>query len=471
MPAGREPFTVSPWAWTLCAAFALLVVVINPVGYFGGRSDDWHYLEAAHCWAMSGKFCLPVNHWETRWPAFAPIAMATSWFGETRVVVGLAALPAWVSAIVLIGWLGRLWVDRVTGLVAAAVLTATPVFAQAALQPGVDTVELAMQLAALLTATIAYQGQRRGLAFFAGMLAALAVQARDTSFLFCMASAVAWLALDRDRRKILLWAIPGVGMPLLVEFAAYWASTGDALFRYHLALGHGTIPSEELPRQFDTSQNPLFNRAYIANWRREMGIVWWWPIDPWLNLLASPRIGFTFIGAMLLGGGCWGLLAKPVRRLFAFAIALVVMAAVLLVYGLGIDPKPRMFMLAASVASLFIGATISASIRLRRGAVPLVMLGLILALGVFTLTRLNSTSIFEEQAKRWMREHPGNLSLDPSVLSTIALAPGVRTLPSAAGRRDYRISGGNARCETYAGRVADRSAIVGGGQLCLMDVR
>ena len=328
-----------------------------------------------------------------------------------------------------------------------------------------------MQLAALLAATIAYKGQRPSSAFIAGMLAALAVQARDTSFLFCVASAIAWLALDWERRKVLLWAIPGVGIPMLVESAAYLASTGDLLFRYHLALDHGTIPSEELPPQFDTSQSPLFNRAYVANWRREMGITWWWPIDPWLNLLASPRIGFTFIGATLLGVGCWTSLEKPVRRLFAFAISLGLFVGVSLVYGLGVDPKPRMFMLTAAVACLFIGATISASVRLRQEAVPLVLLGLILALGLFTLTRLNSTLEFERLAKRWMTEHPGNLSLDPAVLSTIALAPGVRTLPSAVEGRDYRINGSNEHCEAHAGRVADRSEIVGGGRLCLMDVR
>jgi hypothetical protein len=258
---------------------------------------------------------------------------------------------------------------------------------------------------------------------------------------------------------------------MLVELTAYWASTGDLLFRYHLAMNHGTIPSQELPLHFDTSQSPLFNPAYVANWRREMDITRWWPIDPWLNLLASPRIGFTFIAATLLGIGCWKSLEKPVRRLFRFAIPLALLVAVSLVYGLGVDPKPRMFLLTAALASLFTGATLSASVRSRQGTVPLVLFGLLLSLGLFTLTRFDSTLEFERTAQRWIAHHPGNLTLDPAALSTIALVPGVRTLPEVITGQDYRINGGNQPCEAYAGKVADRSEIAGDGQLCLMDVR
>jgi hypothetical protein len=294
---------------------AVTALLINPIGYVGGTGDDVHYLQAARCWAAHAGPCLPTDHWMARWPVLAPIAWTTGWLGEGRFSVGLGSLPAWIMTIVLVGWLGRLWFDRVTGLVAAAVLASVPIFTQAALQPGADITELMFQMGTAVAATIAYRSQSRTLAVLAGGLAALAVQTRETSLLWGAVAILAWFMLDRGRRNVLLWSALGFGALMLAEVAVYFWATGDALYRTGLSLNHTRIVSQELPPGFDHSQSPVLNPAYIKAWRREMGIYWWWPIDPWLNLIASPRIGLVLVGSGLVGLTQWRRLDVSGRRL------------------------------------------------------------------------------------------------------------------------------------------------------------
>ncbi len=459
------------WGLVLCIAIALAALLINPIGYVGGHNDDWRYLQAARCWLSNNDPCIPTNHWATRWPTLAALAGAIRILGESRTSVGLAMLPWWIAAIALAGWLGRLWIDRTAGLVAAAVLAATPVVTQSALQPNADLVELAMQLAALVAATIAYRGQSRGAALTAGLFAALAVQSRDTSLLPCAAAALAWLTLKRGPRRILWWTLAGFAAAVAAEQIIYAVATGDPLFRYRLALAHGTIPTDELPVNFDLEQSPLLNPAYIANWRREMGLHWWWPLDPWLNLIASPRIGFSLIGAALLGIVHWRMLTPAIRGRLRAAGVLTMLVVMLLIYGLAIDPKPRMMMMLAAFSSLVIGASLSAAIRTRRAMVPGAVVILMIGLGLLTLARISNTHTFEALAGRWIAEHQEAISIDPNSRSTLALVAGTSTLPSTPSVNGWRIMGGNEPCSAYDGRTIDRSPVTGGGQLCLQDLR
>ena len=94
--------------------------------------------------------------------------------------------------------------------------------------------------------------------------------------------------------------LPGMILPVAAETITYWIVAGDPLWRFRLSLGHTHIPSAELPEGFDTSQSPLFNPHYIAGWKREARVSVFWPIDPWLNLLAGFRLGVTLWAAMLL---------------------------------------------------------------------------------------------------------------------------------------------------------------------------
>ena len=451
--------------WVVLIAVA--AVLIAPIGYTGGGADDTHYLEAARCWSAAGFPCLPENHWASRWPSVVPIAISTSLLGESRLTVGLGPLVSWIACIGLVAALGSLWFDRITGCLAAAILAATPVVTQVALQPGVDTTELALQLAALLVATLAYDRQSPQLAAVAGALAAIAVQARDTSILFCGAACLFWLFLDPRRRKVLLWAFTGFCAVVAVELISYAIATGDPFYRYRLAFGHVNIPSAELAATVDTSRTPLFNRDYIAGWRREAGIHLWWPLDPWLNLLASPRIGPLLAGVLLSGSIGWSTLPPNWKRPIAALLGLALLISVGLIYGLAIDPKPRMFFTLIAACSFALAGMTVAAWRRARGAVPAAVAALVILAGLYVLSMFANTHQLELQAKRWIEANPNEIEIDPSTTSVLALVPETHSLPLAGSGRPLRIHATNLTCGVFRqpviARVGDE-----GAELCLL---
>ena len=459
-------FLAGRWGWVAVGGLAIFYLLLNPIGFTGGGADDSRYLEAARCWAANGAMCLPDNHWASRWPALAPIAAGVWLFGEGRSTIGLGTLAGWIASIALIGLLGRVWFDRATGLLAAALFASIPVVSAWATQPSVDLIELAFQFGALALATVAYRRQSAGIAVAAGVAAALAVQSRETSLIFCGVAALAWLALDRERRGVLLWALAGFGGTLAVEMLAYAVATGDPLARYRLSLGHVAIPSPELQPWVDTSRSPLLNPDYVAGWKRAAGIELWWPIDPWLNLLASPVIGFWLIAAIGMGIVFRGAGRRTIGRIVLGA-ALV---AVLLVYGLAVDPKPRMFLLAAAVAALAIAWATIGFVRRGSGMVPIAIVAVLLALGAVIIARLPDTKAIEGAAKAWIAAHPGRIESDARTIGALTLLPEAQALPPVGSGKPLRLVLATARCAALAGKKAKvieerRSAA---GSLCLV---
>lgn len=449
--------------------FALVALLTNPAGYVGGGADDVHYLEAGRCWVEHGTMCLPTDHWAARWPAVMPVAAGIALLGDGRGTVGLGTLAAWIASIALIGLIGRMWFDRAVGLLAAALLASTPIISAWATQPSVDLIELALQLAALALATLSYRRRWAWLAVVAGAVAALAVEARETSVVFCAVAALAWLLLDRDRRGVLLWAMAGFAGAIAVEMAAYTLTTGDPLFRYRLALGHVAIPSEELARSVDTRMSPLFNPAYIAGWRREMGIRWWWVVDPWLNILASPRIGLTLIAAALIAPFGWRRMSGEWKGRAARLLALAMLVAVLLVYALAVDPKPRMFLDLLAAASVALGAMTIACARSGRGLVPVGIVTLLLAAGLRIISMTANIRDMEHRAGAWLDYYPNSIQVDQRTLATLMLVHGARELPSSG--RPLRIVTTNGKCEAFGSRVIDRIGGPPQGELCLIETR
>ncbi|MEO7410312.1 MAG: glycosyltransferase family 39 protein [Sphingomicrobium sp.] len=453
-------FLAGRWGWLAVAAIAVFFLLLHPIGFTGGGADDSRYLEAARCWAGQGAMCLPENHWASRWPALAPIAAGIALLGEGRTSIGLGTLAGWMASIALVGLLGRLWFDRATGLLAAAVFASIPLVSAWATQPSVDLIELAFQLGALALATVAYRRQSVGMAVATGVVAALAVQSRETSLIFCGVAALAWLALDRKRRGVLLWALAGFGGAMAVEMAAYFAATGDPLARYRLSLGHVAIPSPELQPWVDTSRSPLLNPDYIAGWKRVAGIELWWPIDPWLNLLASPVIGLWLIAAVGLGPIHKGEGGQTAGRI-ALGAGLV---AVLLVYLLAVDPKPRMFLLLAVSAALVIGWALD------RRLVPMAAVALLLGWGAMTIIRLPNTRAIEQAARDWIAAHPGAIESDPRTVGALTLLPEARALPPLGSGRPLRLVLATTSCAKLA---RDRATVVAerrsaAGTLCLV---
>lgn len=453
-------------AWIAVAALAIVFLLIHPIGFTGGGADDSRYLVAARCWVAQGAMCLPDNHWATRWPALAPIAVGIGLLGEGRTSIGLGTLAGWVASIALIGLLGRLWFDRATGLLAAALFASMPLVSAWATQPSVDLIELAFQLGALALATTAYRRQSVAIAIAAGVAAALAVQSRETSVMFCAIAAVAWMFLDRERRVVLLWALAGFGGAMALEMAAYAAATGDPLARYRLSLGHVTIASPELQPWVDTTRSPLLNPEYIAGWKRAMGIQLWWPIDPWLNLIASP-----LVGPWLLAGLGLGLAGNGEGRRTAGRIGLAAgLVAVLLVYMLAVDPKPRMFLLAGAAAVLVIAWATIGLVRSGKGLVPIAVVLLLMAGGVLVIARLPDTKAIEAAGRTWIAAHPGEIESDPRTLGALTLLREARALPPVGSGRPLRLVLATSSCSALAGGKArviaeQRSSA---GTLCLV---
>ncbi|MCY7339450.1 MAG: glycosyltransferase family 39 protein [Sphingomonas bacterium] len=469
------------WAGPIAVVFAALaVMLINPIGFSGGGNDDAYYVEAARCWVAGHGACLPANHWASRWPLVAPIALLTGLFGESRATVGLAPLGFWAASIMLLAWLGRLWFDRATGLVAGFMLAALPVFTASALQPWIDSTELCFQLAALVAATYALRRQSVVLAIGAGMLAGLAFASRETSILFVGVAALAWFRVDRGRRVILLWAVPGLVAVVALEMAVYLAATGDPLTRFNLALNHVEIPSEELPKGFDTSHSPLLNPAYIAAWRREAGIHLWWPVDPWLNLIASPRFGWLATCAALLLVTCRATLREAWRRSALQIVGAALLVAVLLVYALAVDPKPRMFLLLGCALALGGAALAMSGWRAGRKALVGSLLLALWGVGLAIETRMLSFRPAESPAAAWLTSYPGQIESDSATRSLLMLVPGIDDVALPGSGRPLRIATAIDGCAELAWqsgttpvRLLDRASrgIVKPAELCLFAYR
>ena len=452
--------------WLAVAVVAVFFLLLHPIGFTGGGADDGRYLEAARCWAAKGAMCLPDNHWASRWPALAPIAAGITLLGEERTSIGLGTLAGWIASIALVGLLGRLWFDRATGLLAAALLASLPLVSAWATQPSVDLIELAFQLAALALASLAHRRQSVAMAIAAGVTAAIAVQARETSLIFCGVAGLAWLTLDRDRRRVLLWALVGFGGAMAIEMLAYAVATGDPLARYRLSLGHVAIASPELQPWVDISRSPLLNPDYIAGWKRAAGIEFWWPIDPWLNLLASPVIGLWLIAAVGLGA-----IGKSEGRRTAGRVAIGAgLVAVILVYGLAVDPKPRMFLLLATAAVLVIGWATVGLVRQGKRLAPLAVIGGLIVWGAVTIVRLPDTKQIEQAARDWIAAHPGRIESDSRTVGALTLLPEARALPPVGSGRPLRLVLATANC---AALTQGRATVVAeqrsdAGTLCLV---
>ena len=383
-------------------------------------------------------------------------------------------------AIVMLAMVTRLWFGRAASVVAALMLASLPIAAGAALRPTADIPELAMQLAALAASTVAFQRQSRWWAVAAGVAAGMAIQARDTSLLLLVTAAIAWLILPKERRTILLWAGAGLFAVTAAEMLVYLAGIGDPLLRYRLALGHVAIPSSQLPPGFDTSRGPLFNPDYIRAWSREQGINVQWALDPWLNLVASPLIGRTLMAAAIVVLLARTAIPHQLRRTLSLIGLAVLLYSALLVYGLAIDPKPRMFLLLGAGCSVIVAVLVTAAWRHSRRWSPAAAAAVAVAVNIAVIVDLPSTRAAEGRAKAWISGHRGQIEIDAGSLDSLALVPEARALPRAGSGRPLRIISTDASCNALLRanglprqRLVDSvagSPDGGGGELCLVAI-
>jgi 4-amino-4-deoxy-L-arabinose transferase-like glycosyltransferase len=436
------------------ALFALACIAVNPPSYIGGGGDDARYFEAARCWAAHGGMCVPADHWSSRWPVLAPLAAGIALFGETCLALSFGPLVYWAAAVAMVWLLGSRWVSRDAGLVGAAIFVSTPIVTSVAMQPTADMAELAFELAALAAATHAYRIGSRAWAIFAGVLAALAFEDRETSAVTAAVCALVWLFLPAARRELLLWAIPGFLAVIAMEMLAYFIVSGDPLFRYRLALGHVAVVTTELPEGFDTSQSPFFNPAYIAAWKREMRINWFWPIDPWINLLLSPKVAATLLAGILGPLLFWNRIDRDRRRATGAVVVGAALVSLLLVYGLALDPKSRLFLLLAAAASVAAGGFLGGALRRADNVIAVALLGLVLAFNLVCLYAYPAIAPLEPIARRWIAADGARIEIDATARQYLVFVPQAQALPPVGSGRPLRLTVTLGSCQAQAAQLS-----------------
>lgn len=455
----EAPAAVTPRRPALPVAIPLLLLVaaiawLNPVGYVGGGTDDWHYVSAAECWARHGA-CLPHDHWSARWPLIAPMSLAL-WLGESRATLAFVPFLYALAAILLAAHVASRLFGRAASFPAASLLALTPTFALSMARPNVDVVELVFLLAALaawLAATERPTGRR--FAFAAGVALSLAVQTRETSLVYVALFGLWFLLSPARARRITWWAAPGFAVPMAVQMLIHGLAAGDPLLRFRLALDHGRIPSTELDSHVDTSRSPLLNPDFIAGWKPAAGIDVHWSVNPLINLLAHPAIGITLLGALFLlaAYGARGLLDPPARRRAMLLLGAAALASLVLIYVLAIDPKPRMFMPLAAAASMTAAAFGVAAWQARQRPLAAIVALAVGANAILILGAQPSMTGVEAAAGRWIAEANAPLSSDETTRRLLHLVPAARNLPDAVPGGPLQLRASLDGCASIAGEA------------------
>ena len=445
--------------WILLTAATALVLFVNPIGFIGGGWDDWQYLEAARCWRAHGP-CLPHDHWQGRWPVIAPLAAITALLGESRLTVGLAPLTASVICLVLIAKVGNHLVGRPVGFLAALLFLAVPAFSIQLLDPMVEATELGFCLAGL-TAMLNCRDRSGGAwPFVAGLMFGLAFQVRETAAVAILFAAGAVLVHRRSvRRSQGLAAVAGLVAPLLIEMFVMWMATGDPLWRRRLALAHTQIPSSELLGPIDLHHSPLFNPAYIANWRRDPGLHIHWLIDGIANLYVNAKASILLGIVPLLLLFYRAVFETRFRRIAwrVYAVALLYMAA--LVYALAIDPKARMMFLPLSALALLLAAMLTRLAEAGRRAIVATVVLAEAGTGLFILFIHPHVYPLEPAVAQWIKSAPGQIEVDENTRRHLALIPVAEALPAPSGSRPYFLVKSDANCSVWVVRAEEEARL------------
>jgi hypothetical protein len=459
------------WAPLLLAA---VVVAINPVGYMGGGADDYQYLVAARCWVAHGP-CLPTSPWSGRWPVIAPVAVVLGALGESRLTAAIAPALWWVGAIILLSILGQRLFGRRAGLLAGSLFALVPIFSNVALSIGADVPELTLQLAAALAAITAVSRQSRGWAIAAGALAGIAFETRETSAAFLVAAALICLIADRRRSLVLAWAAAAFGTIIAADLAVYAAVTGDPFYFHEVSLHHARLPTSELDPSVDRSRSPILNPQFIAGWKQEMGIRLFWPLDTWINFLASPRLGPVLIGAMAAALLWRNKLPGPQRRRSLLLALGAITSAAVLVYVLAVDPQPRIFLGLAAASALLLGVLLSAAWENGSRATVILFVCGLASFELLTHAQAQSRLQGERIARGWIAASPNQIEIDPSAAALLTLVQEARALPPRGSGKPLLLAMTLTDCAALVSKshtaqvvAAGPSAVQGRGGLCLL---
>jgi 4-amino-4-deoxy-L-arabinose transferase-like glycosyltransferase len=324
--------------------------------------------------------------------------------------------------------------SRRAAMLGGIVFVATAAFADLPLVPNIDTVELALVLAAANAGTCAVRRRSVSWAAGAGLILGVAAQARMTSLTWLPVIAVGALCVPVFRR-LAPATIASFFVPLGLEAAVYGLWAGRPILSQQLSAAHTRIPSAELSRSVDLSQSPLFNPQFIGGWRPKMGIHLHWTVDGMLNLLLHPQIGPLIGVALVL---LWLQRKSLVWRdpsVIAAGLALLYCGA--LIFALAIDPYPRMFLPVVALVAFIVGrAGVEAWDRGERTVVG-VLVGLIVAFGAIETEKRFHLGVAGPLAHQWASEHRGDIAVEDNSWRILTFDPVIRALPVAPSRQGH----------------------------------
>ena len=221
--------------------------------------------------------------------------------------------------------------------------------------------------------------------------------------------------------------------------------------RLRLAMAHTNIPTNQLPDGFHSTRGPLLNPDFIRSWKHGMHIAVWWPIDPWLNLYASPLSGMLLASGSVALAALVPQLPLQQRRSATRLVAGAAIVALGLVYVLAIDPKTRMFMSLYAALALVAGAAIAHGLRgpskpLAATLALLPMLG-----GIYVMSQYTTSAPAEAWARQWIHHYPRDIEIFPGAASYLTFVPEARALPPTGSGRRYMITTVSGDCRQLIG--------------------
>jgi len=283
------------------------------------------------------------------------------------------------------------------------------------------------------------------------------------------------LLADYRRARVLVWALAAFAVIIALELAVYAAVTGDPFYFHEVSLHHARLVTSELDPSVDRSHSPILNPAFIAGWKQEMGIRLFWPLDTWINFLASPRLGPIVIGA-IAAALLWRskLPAPQRRRCFLLALGAITSAAVL-VYVLAVDPQPRIFLGLAAAAALLLGALVSTAWANGSRMTAILLVCGLTSFELLTHAKAPSRLEGERIARGWIAAYPNQIEADAVTADVLALVKETRALPPRGSGKPLLLAATYSTCAMLiapGGKAsvigADANAARGRGGVCLL---
>jgi 4-amino-4-deoxy-L-arabinose transferase-like glycosyltransferase len=378
------------------------------------------------------------------------MALLIKLLGESRLSVELWPIICSTVAAWLLVKIADLTLGRRIALLAGLLFVATPAFSLQLLTPSVESIEVALILAAILCLHSWQSQQARIWMFASGLFFGLAFQVRETSIVAAgLAATSMWINGMKPRLRDILAVGAGFLLPLAFEFLIYHQLTGDSLYRRHLSLAHTRIQSSELSSSIDTSRSPILNPEIIAGWRREPGFHVHWLVDGPLNLALNAKSGFSLLLTPLLLITARKQLTRRTCLTAWWLLILATAYIVVITYVLAMDPKPRVMLTALAASTLAFALVLNDLWRHNRKLLSATCLCAALIAGATIVAGYIRPAWADQQAHVWMKEFPDAIETDRMTKSMLTLNPDVRRMPDFGADRPLAMVVSISNCQRW----------------------